>query len=50
MKITQKAAVIQEAKVVAQTNSEPKVEALLEAWRTLQKFTLAKISRIPIGT
>ena len=50
MKITQKAAVIQEAKVVAQTNSEPKVEVRQVAWRILQKSTLAKISRILIGT
>ena len=50
MRITQKAAVIQEAKAVAQTNFEPKAEVPLEAWRTLQKFTLAKISQIQIGT
>ena len=50
MRITQKAAVIQEAKVEAQTSFEPKAEVLLEAWRTLQKSTLAQISQIPIGT
>ena len=50
MRITQKAAVIQEAKAEAQTSFEPKAEVLLEAWRILQKSILAQISQIPIDT